>query len=241
VRIWTVVSFSPQAPGEPLLAGRYRLLVKLGRGAHGAVWRALDLRTGRAVAVKSLDLPAGDPDVFHRRIQREYQIVARAVAHPGVLLPQDVVQEDGRPWIVTEFVRGPSLGQVLAGGPLPWRQVAEPAFHVLDALRALHQAGVPHRSIKPNNILLGDRPRLTDLGLDEPALQERDPSYLAPERIEGELPTSRSDLWELGATLHTAVEGRAPYARPSPLSVLAAVLSEPVPRRPAPWPRSWRD
>ncbi|MEV5177385.1 serine/threonine-protein kinase, partial [Streptomyces flaveolus] len=155
---------SPDAGGERLVAGRYRLLSVLGEGGMGTVWRAHDEVLHREVAVKevrvSLDLPAERSKRMHVRLEREAWAAARVNARSVVTI-YDVVTFDDRPWIVMELVRGRSLADVIgAQGALPPREVARIGTEVLAALRAAHAAGVLHRDVKPANVLLADEGRV---------------------------------------------------------------------------------
>lgn len=227
-----------------MLAGRYRLAELLGQGGMGAVWRAHDAELDREVAVKELRLPDGldraQRASWIARLDREARAAAR-LTHPGIITVHDrITGEDGRPWIVMEFVRGRSLDDLLkAEGPLPARRVAELGLQVLDALRATHRAGITHRDIKPANVLLdGDRAILTDFGV---AAVEGDvtltrsgallgtPAFMSPEQVRGEAATPASDLWSLGATLYRAVEGRRPFEGGNPGAVFVAIATEPPP------------
>ncbi|MFI9625377.1 protein kinase [Streptomyces sp. NPDC052042] len=234
-----------------LLAGRYRLGRVLGRGGMGKVWRAHDEVLHRTVAVK--ELTAGqyaaeaDRAVLHARTQKEARAAAR-ITHPGVVTVHDVIEYDNRPWIVMQYVDGPSLADsVKESGEVEPREAARIGLHVLGALRAAHTAGVLHRDVKPGNVLLAadGRVLLTDFGI---AAIEGDSTitrtgelvgsidYLAPERVRGGDPGPASDLWSLGATLYTAVEGHSPFRRTSPISTMQAVVTEepPPPERAGP-------
>ncbi|HET9381456.1 MAG TPA: protein kinase [Streptomyces sp.] len=232
-----------------LLAGRYRVTARLGRGGMGVVWRAVDEVLGREVAVKELRTyhDADDSELADQRLRmrREARAAAR-VRHPGVVAVHDVAEIDGRPLIVMELVDGPSLDDVLRErGPLAPREAARIGAEVMDALVAAHRAGVLHRDVKPGNILLDRTGRvvLTDFGIaamDEPgdgAATRLTRSgeivgsldYLAPERAEGVPPGPPSDVWALGATLFAAVEGTSPFRRTSAVSTLAAIVTDPLP------------
>ncbi|HEV7936178.1 MAG TPA: serine/threonine-protein kinase [Actinomadura sp.] len=223
-----------------LLAKRYRLLSVAGRGGMGTVWQAHDETLDRDVAVKEVTLPDRLSD-GGRSLSRRLIAEARATAalnHPGVVTVHDVVEEDGRPWIVMELVHARSLQQVIdEGGRLEPRRVAQIGRSVLSVLRAAHAVGILHRDVKPSNVLLtyDGRVVLTDFGLAISKLEgassrfrgiEGSPPYVSPEQIRGESITEASDLWSLGATMYTAVEGRSPYGRPDPLASLIAVLVE---------------
>ncbi|WP_149184942.1 serine/threonine-protein kinase [Streptomyces sp. TRM49041] len=226
-----------------VLAGRYRLGESIGRGGMGKVWRAHDEVLNRTVAVK--ELTAGqyaseaDRKVLHARTQKEARAAAR-ISHPAVVTVHDVLEYDQRPWIVMQYVDGPSLAdaaKAAADGRVEPREAARIGLHVLGALRAAHAAGVLHRDVKPGNVLLArdGRVLLTDFGI---AAIEGDSTitrtgelvgsidYLAPERVRGGDPGPASDLWALGATLYMAVEGRSPFRRASPISTMQAVVTE---------------
>ncbi|GAA2153454.1 serine/threonine-protein kinase [Actinomadura napierensis] len=226
------------------LIGRYRLGTLLGAGGMGAVWRGYDELLGRDVAIKRIILdghvPPEERAVLCARAARE----ARAAAmldHSGIITVHDVVETDGEPWIVMELVEGRSLGQtVAADGPLPPERVAEIGARLLEALTAAHGQGIVHRDVKPANVLLAEDGRivLTDFGIaaldGDPALTREgalvgSPGFIAPERLRDEPAGPASDLWSLGATLYTAVEGRAPFDGPAPLAALGATVTGEAP------------
>ncbi|MFI8764580.1 serine/threonine-protein kinase [Streptomyces sp. NPDC053792] len=227
-----------------LLAGRYRLGESIGRGGMGKVWRAHDEVLHRVVAVKELTagrfVAEADRLVLHARTQKEARAAAR-ITHPGVVTVHDVLEHDNRPWIVMQYVDGPSLADAAKeAGTIEPREAARIGLHVVGALRAAHTAGVLHRDVKPGNVLLArdGRVLITDFGI---AAIEGDSTitrtgeivgsidYLAPERVQGGDPGPASDLWSLGATLYTAVEGTSPFRRTSPISTMQAVVAEEPP------------
>ncbi|AUG77709.1 hypothetical protein CFP65_2898 [Kitasatospora sp. MMS16-BH015] len=226
------------------LAGRYALGEKLGRGGMGTVWRARDEMLDREVAVKELTvghLDDEDQRILQSRMMREARAAAR-IKHPGVITIHDVLEQDGRPWIVMELIDGRSLADVISqDGTLLPREAAEVGAQVLAALHRGHQLGVLHRDVKPANVLLEHqtgRVVLLDFGiatfegsteLTRPGDLIGSPDYLAPERAQGERPGPASDLWGLGATLYAAVEGESPFRRTSPITTLAAVVGDPLP------------
>ncbi|AEY91141.1 protein serine/threonine kinase [Streptomyces hygroscopicus subsp. jinggangensis 5008] len=224
-----------------LIAGRYRLADSIGSGGMGRVWRAHDEVLHRKVAVKELTaalyVSDSDRSVLLARTRAEARAAAR-INHSAVVTVHDVLEHDGRPWIVMELVEGASLADaVKERGRVEPAEAARIGLWVLRALRAAHSAGVLHRDVKPGNVLLGadGRVLLTDFGI---AQIEGDTTitrtgevvgsvdYLAPERVRGHDPGPASDLWALGATLYTAVEGRSPFRRTSPLSTMQAVVEE---------------
>ncbi|MGW7494223.1 serine/threonine-protein kinase [Streptomyces luteogriseus] len=224
-----------------LVAGRYRLAESIGSGGMGRVWRAHDEVLHRSVAIKELTaalyVSESEQAILLARTRAEARAAAR-INHSAVVTVHDVLEHDGRPWIVMELVEGRSLADaVKEEGRVEPREAARIGLWVLRALRAAHTAGVLHRDIKPGNVLLGrdGRVLLTDFGI---AQIEGDTTitrtgevvgsvdYLAPERVRGNDPGPSSDLWALGATLYTAVEGRSPFRRTTPLTTMQAVVEE---------------
>jgi eukaryotic-like serine/threonine-protein kinase len=228
---------------QRLLAGRYRLGAIIGRGGMGTVWKARDELLKRNVAVKEIvwppQLDPAERELARRRAVREAQLAAR-LHHPNVVAIYDIVEEDDRPCIVIELVPFRSLRDMVAeDGPLSPPEAALIGLGVLGALRAVHEAGVVHRDVKPANILLGPEGRvvLADFGIakaaDSPTLTASgmlvgSPSYIAPERARGGLAGPPSDLWALGASLFYAVEGRPPFDRDGVLASLTAVVADEV-------------
>lgn len=224
-----------------LLAGRYRLVDTIGSGGMGRVWRAHDEVLHRAVAIKELTaalyVSESEQAILLRRTRAEARAAAR-INHSAVVTVHDVLEHDNRPWIVMELVEGVSLADaVKERGRVEAREAARIGMWVLRALGAAHRAGVLHRDVKPGNVLLAEdgRVMLTDFGI---AQVEGDTTitrtgeivgsvdYIAPERVRGHDPGPASDLWSLGATLYTAVEGKSPFRRTTPLTTMQAVVSE---------------
>ncbi|MEU3487482.1 serine/threonine-protein kinase [Streptomyces massasporeus] len=222
-----------------LIAGRYRLLAKLGHGGMGTVWRAKDETVDREVAVKEPRVPEHLPERERsnafERMRREARAAAR-LDHPAVVDVHDVAVVEDQPWIVMELVRGRSLGDALQEGTLSAREAARIGLEVLGALEAAHAAGILHRDVKPDNVLLGrhDRVVLTDFGIaqieGETNLTDTggfvgSPEYIAPERVLGQRPGPASDLWSLGVVLYAATEGVSPFRRSNTPATLQSVLN----------------
>ncbi|SOR78441.1 MULTISPECIES: serine/threonine-protein kinase [Streptomyces] len=224
-----------------LVAGRYRLAERIGRGGMGTVWRADDELLGRQVALKQLHerphLSADELGTLYERMRREARSAAR-VTHPNVIVVHDVVEDDGRPCVVMEYVPGRTLGDLLQGGrTLPPHEAARVGLAMVGALRAAHEAGVLHRDVKPGNVLLGagDRVVLTDFGIAMTAGSSTltrtgemvgSIEYMAPERVRGLTPGPASDLWALGATLYQALEGRPPFRRATAMETAYAIATD---------------
>ncbi|WP_327724750.1 serine/threonine protein kinase [Streptomyces europaeiscabiei] len=231
-----------------VIAGRYRLEARIGRGGMGIVWRATDQLLGRQVAVKELALDDSLPEDRSRtrreRTLREARAVAR-LSHPHIIVVHDVVEQDERPYIVMELIDGGSLAERLADqGPVDAREAARIGIDLLGALRRAHDAGVLHRDLKPANVLLEtgtDRVVLTDFGIAQVAgattLTESgsfvgSPEYTAPERMSGVRTGPESDLWSLGALLCAVLSGESPFRRDSLGGILHAVVVDEI--RPPP-------
>ena len=209
-----------------LIAGRYRLIGRLGSGAMGVVWHARDERLHRSVAIKQLLLPRElsetERDEAHRRAMREARITAR-LHHPHAIAVYDVADHDHQPFLIMEYLPSQSLATVLSlRGVLPPEAVARVGSQISSALAAAHQAGIVHRDIKPGNVLLTDdgTAKITDFGVSH-AVEEvtvtttgfllGTPAYLSPEVAQGKSADFLSDVFSLGATLYTALEGAPPF------------------------------
>ncbi|MGW2781513.1 bifunctional serine/threonine-protein kinase/ABC transporter substrate-binding protein [Streptomyces populi] len=226
-----------------LIAGRYRLVERIGQGGMGQVWRGLDQQLfGREVAIKEILFPPGMGEDDRATLLRRFTAEAQAaviLSHPGIITIHDVVEHNGAPMIVMELVRGRSLAAVIRQeGRLPARRVAEIGAALLDALAEAHEARIVHRDIKPDNVLLSkDRVVLTDFGiahladattkLSHSGIVIGTPQYMSPEQLEGKRPTPANDLWALGATLYHAVEGQSPFAAEGLHALAVAVFTRP--------------
>lgn len=229
------------APGT-IIGGRYALRTAVGHGGMGTVWRAADTVLRREVAVKEVVLPPGmaaaDAEAMYERTLREARAAA-ALSHPSVVQVFDVITEDGRPWIVMELLDARSLADmVIEDGPLAPRAVAKIGIALLGALEVAHAAGVLHRDVKPANVLITRDGRcvLTDFGvaklptdiqLTTPGMVLGSPHFISPERALGHRFGPPSDLFSLGVTLYTAVEGRPPFDKGDPLATMHSVVEDP--------------
>ncbi len=227
---------------EQRVGGRYVLREQVGRGGFGVVWRAHDSLLRRDVAVKAIEFPPilddAEQAAIRTKVLREAQAAAR-LNHPGLITVFDVIEEDGRPLIVMELVRAPTLADLVARtGPLAEQQVASIGRDVLDALGAAHGQGIIHRDVKPANVMVSEsgHVQLGDFGIaaviDDPKLTNSgtlagSPSYMAPEQAENRAPTAATDLWGLGATLYFAVEAEPPFAGSGAIATLTSVVNAP--------------
>ncbi len=224
-----------------LVAGRYRLGQRIGSGAMGIVWQAHDERLHRTVAIKQLLLQPGLTDAqaeeARRRCMREGRIAAR-LAHPNAITVYDVAEHEDDPWLVMEYLPSKSLATVLSErGTLSPQEAARIGTQVATALVAAHAAGIVHRDIKPANVLLADdgTVKITDFGISRATgdvtvtatgMLAGTPAYLAPEVAKGQDPTPAADVFSLGSTLYTAVEGHSPFGlSENTLALLYAVAA----------------
>ncbi|MFG1817742.1 serine/threonine-protein kinase [Kribbella sp. NPDC049174] len=220
---------------ERLVTGRYRLRALLGRGGMGCVWLAEDELLRRRVALKQVVLPGCASEHVRATALAEARAAAR-LDHRNVVKVLDVVEDSGDHWIVMEPLYGRTLADTLvSNGPLPTTEVRRIALHLVDALRAIHRAGLVHSDVKPSNVQLCDDGRvvLMDFGIaaavdghQTPSSESMagSPAYMSPERARGDVVGPASDLFSLGATLFAAVEGRSPFGAGDLFSTMAAVV-----------------
>ena len=228
---------------ETRIAERYRLLDEIGAGASGTVWRALDERLQRQVAVKTVDLAVhhDDPGIV-ARFRREVQTSA-ALNSPHVAAIYDSGQDHQVAYMVMELLNGPSLATLLAtDGPLDWQRGLTIAVDVASGLADAHAAGVIHRDLKPGNVVLhGGVAKIVDFGiarvtdpgdrtLTSPATVTGTAAYMSPEQASGHEVTPATDLYSLGCLLFALFTGHPPYTAGTPLAQAAAHVHEPAPR-----------
>jgi len=233
----------PLAPGSKL--GPYEILAPIGAGGMGVVYRALDTKLNRPVAIKVLSGDVGNVDA-RRRFQREAQL-ASSLNHPHIVTVYDVGELEGLQYIVTEFVDGGTLKD-WAREQRNWRQIVALLTGVADGLAAAHGAGILHRDIKPANILISKSgyAKLADFGLAK--LEESRPSsvsddtftmaegqtqpgvilgtlaYMSPEQASGRLTDARSDIFSFAVVLHELFAGKRPFGGATDLEVLQTII-----------------
>jgi tetratricopeptide (TPR) repeat protein len=242
---WAGLFEAPGQPGELGRLGPYRVQAELGRGGMGVVFRAYDEALARPVAVKVLR-PELDEPAARGRLLREAQLAAQ-FRHDHVVTVHAVVSPPGRPpYLVMEYVPGPSLAALLATEKrLEPARAAELLVQVADGLAAAHAAGLVHRDVKPGNILLEPdtgRAKLTDFGLARggatPSGLTQDgvlagtPAYMSPEQARGEANLDRrTDVYSLGVTLYEALTGELPFRGTTTMLLQQILHEEPRPPR----------
>jgi Tol biopolymer transport system component len=237
-------------PGKRL--GPYEIVVLLGRGGMGEVYRARDTRLHRDVAIKILLPGIADNPIRRARFEREAQAISR-LSHPNICAVYDVGTQDGVAYLVMEHIEGELLEQRLRRGPLPPATALRWAIQIAGALDAAHRRGIVHRDLKPANVMVaGQAVKLLDFGLaklrrGDDAVAAAAPleptasltaergvvgtlNYMAPEQLEGRDTDARTDLFAFGAMLYEMLTGRKAFDGTSTASVMAAILTaEPPP------------
>jgi eukaryotic-like serine/threonine-protein kinase len=209
-----------------LIGDRYRLQHVVGSGGMGVVWQAWDERLERRVALKQLARQSGvsarEAELANKRAMREARITAR-LSHPHAVPVFDVVEQEGQLWLIMQFIPSITLAAVLEeAGPLEPGEAAQVGAEVASALTAAHAVGIVHRDVKPRNILIAEdgKALISDFGiahaLGDATLTTRGmihgtPAYLAPEVARGAEADFASDVFSLGATLYSAMEGTPPF------------------------------
>jgi serine/threonine protein kinase len=242
--------------------GPYQIVAPIGAGAMGEVYRARDRRLDREVALKILSHDTGSGAALHRRFQSEAR-AASALNHPNILTVHDVGAQDGRSYIVSGLVYGEPLRKLIRRGPLRLPQLLDIAVQIADGFTAAHQAGIVHRELTPENIMIASaaagqpgRVKILDFGLAKPA-GDADPdatlgggtepglivgtvSYMSPEQARGGVVDFRSDQFAFGAILYEMATNERAFLRDSPIQTLLAITTEepPLPRN-LPPPLRW--
>jgi serine/threonine protein kinase len=217
---------------EPLRIGGYQLEEQLGRGATGTVWRAA-AADGSVVAVKLLDPALAGDEEYRARFAREAR-VAQAIPDAHLVRILEAGADEGRPFLVLEYVGGGSLAARLAHGPLGLERTLSVIADVGAALDALHRGGIVHRDVKPSNVMQREYTVLTRPGRVQGTLD-----YLAPELIRGEEATAASDVYALGCVAFECLAGRPPFGDRSLFGVGTAHLEDEPPDPPTSSDVAW--
>ncbi|WP_328456324.1 serine/threonine-protein kinase [Amycolatopsis sp. NBC_00438] len=220
-----------------LIAERYRLVDRIGQGAMGVVWRARDERLDRVVAVKQLGFDPSGGGQGGPRALREARLTAR-LRHPHAITVHDVVEHDGDPYLVMEYLPSQSLAEVLLEREtLPADQVARIGEQVASALAAAHAEGIVHRDVTPGNVLTTPDgvTKIADFGISRATGEGAvtgggfiagTPAYLAPEVAGGAEAGFPADVFSLGATLYRALEGMPPFGNEDNTIVLLRRIAQ---------------
>jgi serine/threonine protein kinase len=241
--------------------GYYRIESQLGEGGMGIVYRALDTKLNRPVAIKLLSSELADA-AARRRFQREAQM-ASSLNHPHILTVHDAGEWEGRQYLVTEYIDGGTLKGWARAEKRGWREIVELLTGVADGLATAHAAGILHRDIKPDNILItssgyakladfglakladdlvqGDATRTLTEGRTRPGLIVGTVAYMSPEQASGRQVDARSDIFSFGVVLYELLAGRRPFTGATDLAVLQAIIHgapQPLPENVSPPLRS---
>ena len=231
--------------GDPLdstlLDGRYLVQSKIASGGTSTVYRGLDVRLDRPVALKVMDSRYAGDDQFLTRFQLEARTVAR-LKNPGLVAVYDQGLDARHPFLVMELIEGGTLRELLAErGPMPPHAVASVLRPVLGGLAAAHRAGLVHRDVKPENVLISDdgEVKIADFGLVRAVAAAGITSasvilgtaaYLSPEQVRDGNAGPRSDVYSLGILTYELFTGRTPFTGDTPLSIAYQRLDADVPR-----------
>lgn len=227
---------------DGLLGGRYRIDHVAGHGGMGTVFAAYDTVLDRTVAIKLLQHRKDGSGVFEERFRREARAEAKLV-HPNVVAVHDVGEsDDGRPYIVMDYVEGRPLSEVLAEGPLDSERAALLGIGIARALAAAHEAGIVHRDVKPGNVLIDSQglPHLTDFGLartldtsesdvSAPGAMVGTAHYISPEQARYGTASPEGDLYSLGALLYHAAVGEPPFPGVGAIDIAVRHIEEDAP------------
>ena len=235
-------------PLEGRVLGPYQVGSRIGVGGMGEVYKAVDTRLGRAVAIKVLPADLAADSLGRERFEREARAVA-ALNHPHICTLYDIGTQDGIHFLVMELLEGETLAARLEKGAVPPAKALEYAAHIASALDKAHRAGIVHRDLKPANVILTPGgATLLDFGLAKalagvaeagtawpreltgPGVVLGTAQYMAPEQIEGKEADARSDLFAFGAVLHEMLTGKKAFDGPSNAQLAAAILSSQPPR-----------
>jgi tetratricopeptide (TPR) repeat protein len=237
------------APGQ--IIGRYKILRELGRGGMGEVYLAEDPELGRQVALKLLPESFAADEERVRRFRQEAR-AASALNHPNIITIHEIGRVEAFHFIITEFVDGETLASRISQGPLPVGECLAIGAQLAGALSEAHSAGIVHRDIKPQNIMINARGqvKVLDFGLakivpgplsagseaatqsllTEPGLIVGTVAYMSPEQLRGEALDARTDMFSFGSTLYEMITGRQPFASESTAETISAILTrDPVP------------
>ena len=233
------------------LDGRYELHETLGEGSFGRVYRGLDRRLGRAVAVKVIKPWWAEDSAWVERFEREARLLAR-VHDPGVVQIFDIGHAEEGPYYVAELVEGESLAERLRSGPLPPAQARAIAEQLCRALASAHRQGVVHCDVKPANVLLADGgevkvgdfgvARLAEATSQLPSMTVAGtPRYMSPEQARGLATTPATDVYSAGVVLYEMLAGRPPFPDGSPVELGLRHLQDPPPALPDSVPAPLRE
>lgn len=226
--------------------GPYEIQSPLGAGGMGEVYRALDTRLGRSVAIKILPEDLCRKSDLRKRLEREARTISK-LSHPNICTLHDIGQQDGVDFLVLEFVEGHTLRQLLAGGALPMRKVIPIAVQIADGLAKAHELGIVHRDLKPENLIVSNEMvKILDFGLAKIVLGGEEPSdtctrsalqsepgmirgtigYMSPEQASGRTLDFRSDQFSFGLVLYEMATGRRPFQKKTRAETLAAIVED---------------
>ncbi len=255
---------TPASGADPKRLGHFRIVKRLGHGGMGVVYRAVDEKLSRDVAIKLLSPGLGDGDDRRKRFEREARAIA-ALSHPNIVAVHSVEHAEGQAFLVMELIEGETIADAIPRGGMEVLRLLEIAVPLAGAVATAHEHGVVHRDLKPQNVMLTTEGtiKVLDFGLAKLAegpsgdsaphaaatmtLDGRilgTPAYMSPEQAEGKGVDARSDVFSLGVMLYEMAVGELPFNGGSTISLISSVLrDDPAPihtRRPGLPPQLWR-
>ena len=236
----------PLAPGRRL--GPYEIQASIGAGGMGEVYKAIDTRLDRTVAIKVLPEHVSADADLRQRLEREARSISK-LNHPNICTLHDIGTQDGTDFLVMEYLEGETLGERIGREALPLAEAVQHGLVLLRTLEALHGLGLVHRDLKPSNIFLTPNGlKLLDFGLarsvckDSESIEGADltqltqtgilmgtPRYMAPEALQGQSVDARADLFAMGAILYEMLSGKHAFDGPSVVDIAHAVLHDKPP------------
>ena len=231
--------------------GHYRIVLKIGAGGMGEVYKAHDSRLDREVAIKVLPFEMSSDEDRLRRFEQEAKATS-ALNHPNILTVYDIGEHDGSPFIVAELLDGEELRERLDEGSIPLRKVTDYAQQIVSGLSAAHEKGIVHRDLKPENLFItkDDRVKILDFGLaklretstnihgsedatrramTDPGVVMGTVGYMSPEQVRGQMTDHRSDIFSFGVILYEMLSGSKAFQGDSVVETMNAILKEDVP------------
>ncbi len=221
------------------IISHYKILERIGAGGMGVVYKAVDTKLGRLVALKFLPPYAMDSEEDRTRFLNEAQAAA-ALDHPNLCVIHEISEADGHQFIAMAFIDGQGLKEIIAAGPLPVDKAVDIALQIAAGLASAHAHDIIHRDIKPANIMVSRNGvvKIVDFGLAKSSISKKltrtgsaigTAAYMSPEQARGEVVDKRTDIWSFGAVLYEMLAGQPPYFGPHEAMVIYAIMNEDFP------------
>lgn len=230
------------SPLASSIGEHYQILEQLGEGSIATVYKAFDTRLERYVAIKVFLPLWKDSGRFLQHFE-QVAIILAGLSHPNLIRLLDYGEQEGSPYLITDYFRGGTLKQRL-GRPLPWQEASHLIIPIANALAYIHQNRIVHCDVKPSNILIGDsgEPMLSDAGIatimeveetpdsTDTGIGFATPAYMSPEQAMGTKIDTRSDIYSLGVVFYEMVTGKKPFEADTPMATIMSHMVSPLPK-----------